>query len=85
MGIGAGALGSGKGVITCLKCGNQFPAGAGAIKKTDGEGKVTIVYQVPQKKKFGTGKVIALIFLVIFIYRITHLVLVAQIGCAVRM
>lgn len=65
MGLTLGMMGSNKVVITCLKCGNQFPSGAGAIKTTDENGNVSIVEQVYVDKDKKAGKTIALIGLVI--------------------
>lgn len=41
-----GMVGSGKIVITCLKCGNQFKAGDGSLKTIDADGKEMVEKQV---------------------------------------
>jgi len=67
-GMAYGSLGSGQTVITCLKCGNKFKPGEGAIKTIGDDGQSQIVYQ--EIKKSNTGKVIALtgIFILIIIF-----------------
>lgn len=58
-----GMMDSGKVQITCLKCGNKFIPGAGAIKKVDDAGNESINYLTPTVEN--TNKRIAIVTIVI--------------------
>ncbi len=67
-GMAYGNLGSGKIIITCLKCGNKFEPGSGAIKTIGEDGKENIVYQTKPKSNAKVVIIVSLlIFLVLFI------------------
>lgn len=67
-GVAYGMVGSNKVQITCLKCGNVFEPGAGAIKSTDGvTNESSITYQTPDNSKKNTARMIALVLLIVII------------------
>lgn len=67
-GMGYGMIGSGKIMITCLKCGHKYEPGNGAIKVTDIEtGKETITYQTPEKGTKGNAGLAFVFFILLLI------------------
>jgi hypothetical protein len=66
-GIGLGMMGSNKIIITCLKCGNQFKAGDGSIRKTEADGNYTIEKQEYIDRDKVIGRRIAYVGIVILV------------------
>lgn len=61
-GMAYGMVDSGKIQITCLKCGNKFVPGGGAVKKVDDAGNESIEYLTPPVDN--TNKRIAIVVIV---------------------
>ena len=73
-GIGMGMSGSGKIMITCIKCGNKFKAGDGSIRKVDENGLETIEKQIfidkdkIRRQQFGWILIVILVFMFYGLY-----------------
>ncbi|MBA3827847.1 MAG: hypothetical protein H0X33_02830 [Taibaiella sp.] len=67
-GIALGSMGSGKIIITCLKCANKFQPGEGAIKTFNDEtGESSITFQDPPYEKARTKRTIAFIIIIVML------------------
>lgn len=60
-GMVSGMIGSGRIIITCLKCGYRFRPGEGALKGIDEHNNETIVRQKPKEKDNSAAIIIFLI------------------------
>lgn len=69
-GMASGMMGSGRIVITCLKCGKTFKPGAGALKQIDENDNKTITIQQPEVKDNSTAIVIFFIVVAMILFLI---------------